>query len=73
MMMMMMMMMMMTMTMMMIAHLICILRSLMLSTAAFTSLGTTSPRYIRKHAKYLPRRVWHLAKQLEGSKTASWS
>lgn len=34
-----------------------VLLVLMLATLAFTSLGTTSPRYIRQHAMYLPV-VW---------------
>ena len=41
---------------------------LMVATAAFTSLGTTSPRYIRQHAMYLPWRGSHLAIMLAGSK-----
>merc|ERR1719352_847975 len=38
--------------------------------AAFTSLGTTSPRYIMQHAMYLPWRGSHLTIMFEGSKTA---
>ena len=33
---------------------------LMVATAALTSLGTTSPRYMRQHAMYLPWRGSHL-------------
>ncbi|KAI4367143.1 hypothetical protein MLD38_022913 [Melastoma candidum] len=41
---------------------------LMVATAAFTSLGTTSPRYIRQQAMYLPWRGSHLAIMEDGSK-----
>ena len=40
---------------------------LMVATAAFTSLGTTSPRHIMQHAMYLPWRGSHLAIIDEGS------
>ncbi|RDX87498.1 hypothetical protein CR513_31024, partial [Mucuna pruriens] len=40
----------------------------MVATAAFTSFGTTSPRYIKQHAMYLPCRGSHLAIMEEGSK-----
>merc|ERR1719238_979610 len=40
----------------------------MVATAAFTSLGTTSPRYIRQHAMYLPWRGSHLVIIDAGSK-----
>src|SRR3989338_1072182 len=43
---------------------------LMAAMEAETSLGTTSPRYIRQTAMYLPLRGSHLAIMLEGSKTA---
>ena len=33
---------------------------LIVATAAFTSFGTTSPRYIMQHAMYLPWRGSHL-------------
>ncbi|KAG4919530.1 hypothetical protein JHK85_057811 [Glycine max] len=39
-----------------------------LATAAFTSFGTTSPRYIKQHAMYLPWRGSHLAIMEDGSK-----
>uniref|UniRef100_A0A7C9EPA4 Uncharacterized protein n=1 Tax=Opuntia streptacantha TaxID=393608 RepID=A0A7C9EPA4_OPUST len=39
----------------------------MVATAAFTSLGTTSPRYIRQQAMYLPWRGSHLAIMEDGS------
>eukprot|EP00969_Alexandrium_andersonii_P195389 8631630-Alexandrium_andersonii.AAC.1 len=42
---------------------------LMVAMAAFTSLGTTSPRYIMQHAMYLPWRGSHLTYKDEGSKT----
>jgi hypothetical protein len=38
-------------------------------TAALTSLGTTSPRYMRQQAMYLPCLGSHLAMTLAGSKT----
>merc|ERR1719152_832091 len=41
----------------------------MVATAAFTSLGTTSPRYIMQHAMYLPWRGSHLVIMPAGSKT----
>ncbi|KAH8957316.1 hypothetical protein BDL97_07G086900 [Sphagnum fallax] len=41
----------------------------MVPTEAFTSLGTTSPRYMRQHAMYLPWRGSHLAIMLDGSNT----
>ena len=37
-----------------------VLLVLMVATAALTSLGTTSPRYIRQQAMYLPWRGSHL-------------
>ena len=40
---------------------------LMVATAALTSLGTTSPRYMRQHAMYLPWRGSHLAIMDAGS------
>merc|ERR1719440_812403 len=40
----------------------------MVAIAAFTSLGTTSPRYIMQHAMYLPWRGSHLVIMLAGSK-----
>eukprot|EP00961_Rhodomonas_salina_P067415 905370-Rhodomonas_salina.2 len=43
---------------------------LMVATAAFTSLGTTSPRYMRQHAMYLPWRGSHLVIIEAGSKVA---
>ena len=42
---------------------------LMVTMDAFTSLGTTSPRYIMQHAMYLPWRGSHLTIMLAGSKT----
>ena len=42
---------------------------LMVATAALTSLGTTSPRYMRQHAMYLPWRGSHLVIIDAGSKT----
>ncbi len=42
----------------------------MVATAAFTSLGTTSPRYMRQHAMYLPWRGSHLVSMEAGSKAA---
>ncbi|KAG4980923.1 hypothetical protein JHK82_034169 [Glycine max] len=39
-----------------------------LATAAFTSFDTTSPRYIKQHAMYLPWRGSHLAIMEDGSK-----
>merc|ERR1712070_1179848 len=42
---------------------------LMVATAAFTSLGTTSPRYIRQQAMYLPWRGSHFVIIDAGSKT----
>jgi hypothetical protein len=42
----------------------------MLATAALTSLGTTSPRYIRQQAMHLLPLGSHLAIMLDGSKTA---
>merc|ERR1719359_2329728 len=39
------------------------------ATAAFTSLGTTSPRYIRHTAMYLPWRGSHLVSMEAGSNT----
>merc|ERR1712072_313735 len=41
---------------------------LMVAMAAFTSLGTTSPRYIIQQAMYLPCRGSHLVIMLAGSK-----
>merc|ERR1711868_110658 len=41
----------------------------MVATAAFTSLGTTSPRYIMQHAMYLPWRGSHFTMQHAGSNT----
>ena len=41
---------------------------LMVATAALTSFGTTSPRYIRQQAMYLPWRGSHLAIMDAGSK-----
>merc|ERR1719336_731070 len=40
----------------------------MVATAALTSLGTTSPRYMRQQAMYLPWRGSHLAIMEAGSK-----
>jgi len=40
----------------------------MVATAAFTSLGTTSPLYMRQQAIYLPWRGSHLAIIEAGSK-----
>ncbi|WRX32095.1 hypothetical protein QQP08_024582 [Theobroma cacao] len=40
------------------------------ATAALTSFGTTSPRYIRQHAMYLPCLGSHFAIMLAGSNTA---
>merc|ERR1712216_827840 len=42
---------------------------LMVATAAFTSLGTTSPRYMRQHAMYFPWRGSHFTYMEAGSKT----
>ena len=42
---------------------------LMVATAAFTSLGTTSPRNMRQHAMYLPWRGSHLVTMEAGSNT----
>merc|ERR1719240_2297160 len=42
---------------------------LIVATDAFTSLGTTSPRYIMQHAMYLPWRGSHLTIMQAGSKT----
>merc|ERR1712142_1238569 len=42
----------------------------MVAMAAFTSLGTTSPRYKRQHAMYLPWRGSHFTIWLAGSKQA---
>merc|ERR1712187_865264 len=42
---------------------------LMVATAAFTSFGTTSPRYIMQHAMYLPWRGSHFTNMEAGSKT----
>merc|ERR1711862_1082557 len=39
----------------------------MVATAALTSLGTTSPLYIRQHAMYFPWRGSHLAIMEAGS------
>merc|ERR1712086_284123 len=44
---------------------------LMVATAALTSLGTTSPRYIMQQAMYLPWRGSHLVIMEEGSKAES--
>merc|ERR1719152_432786 len=41
----------------------------MVATAAFTSLGTTSPRYLMQHAMYLPWRGSHLVIMPAGSNT----
>merc|ERR1711991_1271707 len=43
---------------------------LIVATAAVTSLGTTSPRYMRQHAMYLPWRGSHLVSIDAGSKAA---
>merc|ERR1711871_734122 len=43
---------------------------LTVAIAAFTSLGTTSPRYIMQHAMYLPWRGSHLTIMFDGSNTA---
>ena len=43
---------------------------LMVATAALTSLGTTSPRYMRQQAMYLPWRGSHFTIWLAGSKQA---
>merc|ERR1719152_759846 len=43
---------------------------LMVAMDAFTSLGTTSPRYMRTHAMYLPWRGSHLTIMFAGSNTA---
>ena len=43
---------------------------LMVATAALTSLGTTSPRYMRQQAMYLPWRGSHLAIIDAGSNAA---
>jgi hypothetical protein len=40
----------------------------LVATAAFTSFGTTSPRYIMQHAMYLPWRGSHFAIIAAGSK-----
>merc|ERR1712146_346798 len=40
----------------------------MVAIAAFTSLGTTSPRYIMQHAMYFPWRGSHLVIMFAGSK-----
>merc|ERR1712083_678164 len=40
----------------------------MVATAALTSLGTTSPLYIRQQAMYFPWRGSHLAIMEAGSK-----
>merc|ERR1711924_513749 len=42
---------------------------LIVATDAFTSFGTTSPRYMRQHAMYLPWRGSHLVIMPAGSKT----
>merc|ERR1711865_521760 len=42
---------------------------LMVATEAFTSFGTTSPRYIMQQAMYLPWRGSHLTNMLAGSNT----
>merc|ERR1719191_1679598 len=42
---------------------------LIVATAAFTSFGTTSPRYIMQHAMYFPWRGSHLTIIDAGSKT----
>ncbi len=44
---------------------------LMTATAALTSLGVTSPRYIRQQAMYLPWRGSHLTIELLGSNTCT--
>merc|ERR1711976_440869 len=41
----------------------------MVATEALTSLGTTSPRYIRQHAMYLPWRGSHFTYIDAGSNT----
>merc|ERR1711972_571756 len=46
-----------------------VLLVLMVATAALTSLGTTSPRYMRQHAMYFPWRGSHLTIIAAGSKT----
>ena len=43
---------------------------LMVATDALTSLGTTSPRYIRQHAMYLPWRGSHLRGARRGDQPA---
>merc|ERR1711898_50915 len=45
-----------------------VLLVLMVATAALTSLGTTSPLYMRQQAMYLPWRGSHLAIMEAGSK-----
>jgi hypothetical protein len=45
-----------------------VLLVLMVATAAFTSLGTTSPRYIRQQAMYFPCLGSHFAIMDAGSK-----
>merc|ERR1719183_679504 len=47
-----------------------VLLVLMVATEALTSLGTTSPLYIRQQAMYLPWRGSHLAIMDAGSKAA---
>merc|ERR1719191_1011663 len=42
---------------------------LIVATAAFTSFGTTSPRYIMQHAMYLPWRGSHFTIMHAGSNT----
>merc|ERR1712060_424202 len=42
---------------------------LIVATAALTSFGTTSPRYIMQHAIYLPWRGSHLTYIDDGSNT----
>merc|ERR1719330_1110647 len=42
---------------------------LMVATAAFTSFGTTSPRYIMQHAIYFPCRGSHFTYMEAGSNT----
>lgn len=43
---------------------------LIVATAAFTSLGTTSPRYIKQHAMYFPEVGSQATIILPGSNTA---
>ena len=47
-----------------------VLLVLIVAIAALTSLGTTSPRYNRQHAMYLPCLGSHFTIELAGSKQA---